>query len=600
MAKENAVLNEDDIESWESLDFDELEEMLQRQLEDEMDGLDYLKEEQAQISNPDKLGEIIQDVVWEQFVNQIAVTAGEDFIKDNRELLNTGEKIDRSTPISKEDKEKYHLDLSDKAHIQTEENFANGELASHNYKSKDVLEKSYDRYKNKPHKQFRKETVDPGMNKKLPRAGELYEQGVETVTDIYTGEQIPTKTKLENGKNNPEAAQREHVTASAEIYNDPGQQMGRTDEELGEVINHKENLQGYTTAERNNRKSDKSTDEMDEADKTEQYNEAKKKSEKFLKKSKEDQAEKLKKEGRQTQKEEAFRIGGKALRAVLMQLLAELVREIISKLVKWFKSAKKGLESLLDSLKEAISSFVGKMKTHLIKAGDTVFTTIATSIVGPIFATVKKVWMMLKQGWKSLVDAVNYIRSPENKGKPIGRLMLETGKIVIAGMTGIGALALGEVIEKGLMTIPLLKVDIPLIGSLANILGVFFGAVIAGIIGAIAINLIDKLVAKKQKNEVQVAIVEKGNDIIVKQHQVQIVNEVGLEADKENVQADISGRHQQAASIMKDVYGNIMEDFVDDFSESTNTTVIDEEDIVLNQEIERTKNELDDLLASLE
>lgn len=36
------------------------------------------------------------DVVWEQFVNQVAVTAGEDFIKENRGL---------------------HLDLRKEAHI---------------------------------------------------------------------------------------------------------------------------------------------------------------------------------------------------------------------------------------------------------------------------------------------------------------------------------------------------------------------------------------------------------------------------------------------------------------------------------------------------
>ena len=45
--------------------------------------------------------------------------------------------------------------------------------------------------------------------------------------------------------------------------------------------------------------------------------------------------------GKKSRKEEAFRIGEKAFRAVLMQLLAELVREIIAKLVKWFKSSKK-------------------------------------------------------------------------------------------------------------------------------------------------------------------------------------------------------------------------------------------------------------------
>lgn len=81
--------------------------------------------------------------------------------------------------------------------------------------------------------------------------------------------------------------------------------------------------------------------------------------------------------------------------------------------------------------------------------------------------------MLLKQGWKSLKDAVNYIKSPENKGKPISRLLLETGKIIIAGLTGAGALVLGEAIEKGLMTIPIFAIKIPLIGSLANIIGIF-------------------------------------------------------------------------------------------------------------------------------
>lgn len=40
------------------------------------------------IRNPDNLGNVIMDVVWEQFVNQIAVTctAGEDFIEENNGL----------------------------------------------------------------------------------------------------------------------------------------------------------------------------------------------------------------------------------------------------------------------------------------------------------------------------------------------------------------------------------------------------------------------------------------------------------------------------------------------------------------------------------
>ena len=48
---------------------------------------------------------------------------------------------------------------------------------------------------------------------------------------------------------------------------------------------------------------------------------------------------------------------------------------------------------------------------------------------------------------------------------------------------------------------------------------------------------------------------------------------------------------------MKEAYGNIMEDFVEDFSEIVNAPVIDEEDVMTNEEIDKTREELDDLLT---
>ena len=114
MTKENALsataeqLNDD---LTESFDFGELEETLQNQLEEELADLQFLKEEKDKIGSPENLGNVIMDVVWEQFLNQIATTAGEDFIKANNGL---------------------HLDLRNEAHIQTTENFAKGKIASHN------------------------------------------------------------------------------------------------------------------------------------------------------------------------------------------------------------------------------------------------------------------------------------------------------------------------------------------------------------------------------------------------------------------------------------------------------------------------------------
>ncbi|BBM54952.1 hypothetical protein JMUB3936_1236 [Leptotrichia wadei] len=530
----SALNSEENFE--DSFDFDELEKKLQSQLKLELSELEILKENQKQIGDPDNLGKVVEDVIWEQVNNQIAIVAGEDFIKENGGMT---------------------LDLRNEAHIQTAENFAKGKIAKHNYKSREKLEKNYERYSNVPHKKFREEYVNPGMDKTLERAGELNKKGIDTVKDIYTGRQISTKTKLENGKNNPKSAQREHVKSSSELYKNPSLQMANDNEELAVIINDPENLQGYTTADRNNRKSDKTYDEMDSRDKNKHFEKANKKAEEFLEKKENEGEERLKKEGRQTQKEEAFRMGGKALRAVVMQLLASFVKEVIAKLIKWFKTTKGKFEMLLDSLKEAIHSFVGKLKTHLINAGSTLFNTIATMIIGPVYGILKKAWMLLKQGWKSIKEAIDYMKNPENKNQPLGRLILEISKIMTVGLTAAGAILLGEAIEKGLSSIPILLVEIPLLGSLANIIGIFMGAVVSGIIGAIAINLIQKMIKNKYETQIVGEKIDKSNEILRIQHKIINLNEDRVVETKERVVTNIKERHKNASDYIKDTFNKV-------------------------------------------
>lgn len=112
MAVENdkAILAAIEFEA-EEADLNDLEQSLQSQLEEELEDLDLLQEEREHISNPDHLGETVMNVVWEQFLSQVAATAGEDFIKENAGLT---------------------LDLRSEAHIQTTENFAAGRIATHN------------------------------------------------------------------------------------------------------------------------------------------------------------------------------------------------------------------------------------------------------------------------------------------------------------------------------------------------------------------------------------------------------------------------------------------------------------------------------------
>lgn len=561
--------NRTQLNEWSELDcdivgFDELENKLDSQLEELMADLEDLEKDREKIGNPDTIGEIVMNVVWEQFINQVGVVAGEDFIRENRGLT---------------------LDLRDSAHIQETKNFVKGKIAIHNHISREQLEYNYDRYKNKPHGEFRREYVNPGMNATLKRAGSLYNEGVETVTDIYTGRQIPTKTKLGDGSNNPKAAQREHVKSSSECYKNPSLQMSNSDENLAGIINDPENLQGYTTAERNNRKSDNSANEMEERDKNKHWNKADKRADEFIKNKEKEGEDRLKDEGRKTQKEEALRIGGKALRSVIMGLLASLVKDIIRKLISWFRTGNRKLNSFIDSVKEAIKSFFTNIKKHLKNAANTLATTIATAVIGPVVGMIKKAWIFLNQGYKSVKQAIDFLKNPSNKNMPLSIKMMEVGKIVIAGLTAGGAIILSEVIEKGLMTVPGFAFEIPFLGSLANLIGMFLGSIVSGLVGALALNMIDRLISIQLEKENDKQRIEKKNEIIKTQEQLIIVTENQAFNKKVQVGANIIQRHTDARKYLYDVKSSIKQQ-------------VDESNMLHNSTL-KTNEEIDNLLENL-
>lgn len=538
--QENVLLEDVISEEFESdFDFDEFEKELEAGVEE----WKFLKDEKEKINNVDELGKVVMDTIWDQFIIQMGAVAGEEFIKENRGLK---------------------LDLRDEVHIQTAENFAKGKIATHNYISSDQLKRNYDRYKNKPHKEFRDEFVDPGMDATLQRAGKLYEQGIETVTDIYTGKQIPTKTKLENGKNNPQAAQREHVKSSNELYSDPSLQMANSDQELASIINDPENLQGYTTAKRNNSKSDKSASEMDDADKTKLWEKANKKAEEFVEKKKKEGEQRLIEEGKKTQKEEALRMGGKALQATLMALLMGLVKEIIGKLIHWLKSESKSLNTFIEEVKAAIAEFFINIKQRILSAGMSVGTSVLTAIYGPIVSTIQRVWSLIKQGGRSVKEAIDYIKKPENRNQSYEVLMLEVGKILITGTVGVGGVFLSEAIEKVLLPVPGFGIPIPIIGTMANVIGMFLGGLIAGVVGAFLLNQIDKIIAKKKKNDLTVQQIDKGNEILKAQKELTDVLIIKKDETKKKSADSIKKRHEEAASYIKGVVENMSQDIVVD------------------------------------
>ena len=586
MKSENAVLN---VEKLEDLDenllyLDELEEKLQEQLDFEISEFDFLMKEKEKIGSPEALGETIKGVIWEQVMNQVATVAGEDFIKENGGMT---------------------LDLRDEAHIQTTENFENGKIAKHN------TEINYQERFDEWQSSFQKN--EDGSIK----------------TDI-TGKKILTKEArayYDEGREKGSATvHKDHTVSVAEITRDSEAAAHMSKEDKKNFANGDKNLKDLDAAA-NMSKSDKSMEEWLDSERdgkkpSERFNidedelrESDKIAREELEKQKAEGKKKSIEAGKKSQREEAFRIGGKALRTAIVTLLAELLKNIISKLIKWFRTAKRTFKTLVEYIKEAISSFLDNIKTHVVNAGNGVITTIASSIFGPIVGVFKKLWMILKQGWKSLKEAFNYMKNPENRKKPIGILLLEVGKIVIASLSAIGAIVLGEVIEKSLMAIPFLAVEIPLLGSLANILGIFMGASVSGVIGAIAINYIQSKLEKKLKNEALTKQINKGNEVLVTQAKIQKVSEEKLVYTKVQTVSNIKDRHDKFSEYINENERDIeekekdlkieLEEYTKNSDKNLEEYIIENSIVISNEEIEKQKKKeeefdnMDSLLSGL-
>lgn len=542
-----------EMNGFDDISLNTLEEGLEQQLSAELDDLTFLEEEKEKIGDPDALGETVLNVIWEQFINQVAVTAGEDFIQKNRGLT---------------------LDLRKEAHIQTTENFAQGKIAGHN--TVIDYQQRYDDWQNNfqrnedgsirtkvDYRTGEKRAVLRERNKKKDPTGENYNLNYDARAFIDKGR--PTGSKTVN---------KDHTISAAEIIRDPEAAAHLSREEQASFANSEVNLVDLDSAA-NQSKSDSSMSEWLDSERTgkgagqsqaeyfgvdeQDLRDRDKKAREEYEKRKQEGEKRSIEAGKKSQKQEFYRISGTALRTAVMTLLAALIKEIIGKLVLWLKSAKKNFDTFIEYVKFAVKTFIGKLKGLLVNVADSVLTTIVTSILGPVVGTIKKVFMLLKQGWVSLKNAIAFLRAPENRGKSLSYLLPQVGIIVITGLTGVGAIVLGEVIEKALSGIPFMAVDIPLLGSLANLIGMFMGAIVCGIIGAIAINMINAFVTNKQKNDNLDAQIDKKNEILQTQDKLLTVKSEALCETQRTAQQEIAERHKGAGTQLRGILSSIVD-----------------------------------------
>ena len=552
MANENELLalRSSDIE----IKYDQLlnlENSLENNLKDLIKDIEKIDLDREKLQNNEYLQESIENIVWEQVQLQLAAQIGDEFIKENNGQT---------------------LDLRKEAHIQTAENFEKGKFATHN---RDVnYQERYDTWQNN----FVKDDLG-NIQTHSTRSGKI----VNTLTKearkpFDTGRPTGSKEK---------GTQMDHTVSAGEIIRNPKANAFLTKEEQIAFANSKANL-NEIRSEVNQAKGDLSTSELfDNPNSKGQYarevhNISSKEEKQLREKDKEarteydrvrDEAEKRAiQSGKKSRRDEALKISGKALKAALLQLLSEFLRELISKFISWLKDTERNLSTFIDKIKEAIISFVNNLANHVLNVGKSVVTMIASAIVGPVINTVLKAWTFIHQGWKSLKEAIDYINNPENKDKSLDIMMLEVGKIIVAGLTATGAIVVGEVLGASLTaSFPVLAISIPLLGTIGSVIGTFMGATLSGIIGAFVLKMIDQQIVNKQISELNSKKIDQNNEMLVIQDQLLDVKSIKLQVEKDSVINTIKERHDMAASMMKeklsDIFAESTRDDKSDFDE---------------------------------
>jgi hypothetical protein len=506
----------------------DLEAKLIEGLEGDLEGLDFLKSEELKIGNPESIGETMKNIVWDQFQLSIGMDAGESFIEENKGR---------------------NLDLRESAHIQTSENFEKGKIAKNN--SEINYQERHDNWQ--------------GNFKKDAEGEILYQRNGKEILNI--------ESRLDFDKDRPvgsSAIHKDHTVSTGEIRRDPAANAHLSKTEQVKFANSNENLKDLGSAA-NQSKGDRDAHEWSKDDSRngipnknrfpdvpKDFDQNADVAKKKYQKVKKEGEERSTIAGRKSRINEVKKIGKQSLKVIVFSLLAELLKTIVNKLVVWFKSASKSFSTFLVQMKEAIRSFFENLKQHLKNAADTFLTTIFSAIWGPIIGTIKKAWMFIKQGWKSLKEAIQYIRNPENKDKSFSDIMLQVSKIIVAGLTVGGALLLGETIEKALMTIAPLAIPIPILGSVASVMGIFLGALVSGLIGALALNLIDRIIVKKQKEENRSKQIAKQSEIIDVQEQIIEIKTEKMVSSKIRVSKTLKERHEKLEDVIRESVASIM------------------------------------------
>lgn len=556
MENELLVLNAEEVYESENLNYDELEELLEQQFTTEFSNLEKLELECKEISSPDKLGDVILDEIWNQFANQIGLDMTSDtLLKQYNDKHPNGYTKEEGAKIMKD---KRYTD----ANNAMKERQKNGNLK--------------DEYTGKTIKINEKANLDHVIPRK-----QIFENPWRKIADIETAD---LANKKENFAATNESLNKSKGATSNSDYIKNREAREKNLKEQVERANKKIDKMNISDAEKRNLKAENNKRLNDKlaAD-----------SKKMLKSEKTAKKAINKDIAKKASVRMANKAGKEAVKAMFVAALFGMLKEIMNALVRYFKSKKQSFDAFLKEMKKALHSFFGKIKDFIKVGVDSFVGSIVGEIIGAFAEKLRKLPNLVKQLFGSIRESISYLSNPENESHSTAIKIAHVSKIITSALVGVGAMFLGEYFEQFLNKIPGMTFEIKLLGTIANILGMFLASLLTGILGAIIINGIDQFISIKLIEENQKKQANKKNELLRIQDVQIFVAEQNVAVKRNDIFSKMAKNHQK----LRELLGNVDEEFSNskiDFKQRllANEIYFDEK----QSELEEMQNALNDLL----
>ena len=556
MENELLVLNTEEVDESQSLNYDELEELLEQQFEMEFSNLESLQTEFKEIGSPDKLSEVILDEIWNQFGNQIGLDMTSDTLLKQYN-----------------DKHPNGYTKEEGAKIMKDKRYTN---ANNAMKEKQKSGNLKDEYTGKTLKINDKANLDHVIPRK-----QIFENTWRKIADIETSD---LANKSENLAATNESLNKSKGAKSNSEYIKDGEVREKNLKEQVERANKKIDKMNISDAEKRNLKAENNKKLNDKlaAD-----------SKKMLKAEKSAKKAMYKPIAKKAAVRMANKAGKDAVKAMFVAALFGMLKEIMNALVRYFKAKKQSFDTFIEEMKKALLSFFGKIKDFIKVGVDSIVGSIVGEIIGGFAQKLKKLPNLIKQLFGSIRESISYLSNPENQTHSTAIKIAHISKIITSGLVAVGAMFLGEYFEQFLNKIPGMTFEIKLLGTIANILGMFLASLLTGILGAIIINGLDGFISKKLQDENKKQQADKKNELLRIQDVQIFVAEQNVAVKRNDIFSKMAKNHQK----LRELLGNVQEEFSNskiDFKQRllANEMYFDEK----QSELEKMQSALNDLL----